>query len=476
MTNTGGIVMASLAALAIAASAACGGAAGPVVETIPAPADSAPPAPPPEQPTILAPASQPELLDPALILSLPAPERDAWMRYIAASRAKRGADDAAMDAELEALGTARLTQAPYIRQAFEVTRRMTAEWFRSDSGRRLAESILSFQTPSGGWSKHVDFAAGPREKGQGYWGEGVARRYIGTIDNGSTTNQLVFLAAAHAATGEERYRAAFLRGIDYLLDAQYPNGCYPQVYPLQGGYHDAATFNDDATVNVLRIFRDIGRDRYPLVPADVRARVAAGLERGIDCLVESQIVVAGKRTAWAQQHHPITLAPIPARSYELVGLSGRESAGIAEFLMSISRPQPEAIEAVHAAVDWLRKTQIHGYVYDFERGLEARPGAGPLWARLYEIGTDRPIFSNRDGVKLYDWNQLTDRRQGYGWFGTEARDVLKKYDETWAQRYPRQASSGAVPGPAGKRAVVRESSAVAMSDMPPGASASARVS
>ena len=443
MTDTGGIVMASLAALAIAASAACGGAAGPVVETIPAPADSAPPAPAPEQPTVQAPASQPELLDSALIVGLPAPERDAWMRYIAASRARRDADRAAMDAELRATGRERMARAPYVRQAFEVTRRMTADWFRSDSGRRIAESILSFQTPSGGWSKHVDFAAGSREPAQSYYSESDRWNYIGTIDNGSTTSQLAFLAAAHAATGDERYRAAFLRGLNYLLDAQYPNGCFPQVYPLQGSYHDAATFNDDATVNVLRIFRDIGRDRYALVPADVRARVATGLARGIGCLVESQIVVEGKRTAWAQQHHPITLAPISARSYELVGLSGRESAGIAEFLMSISRPQPEAVEAVHAAVDWLRKTQIHGYVYDFERGLEARPGAGPLWARLYEIGTDRPIFSNRDGVKLYDWNQLTDRRQGYGWFGTEARDVLKKYDETWARRYPRQASSGA---------------------------------
>ena len=59
------------------------------------------------------------------------------------------------------------------------------------------------------------------------------------------------MAAAHSATDDARYSAAFLRGLNYLLDAQYPNGCYPQVYPLQGGYHDAATFNDDATVNVL---------------------------------------------------------------------------------------------------------------------------------------------------------------------------------------------------------------------------------
>ena len=444
MGYAGGFLFSLLAAIAVAGSAACGGGASQVVSTIPAPVDSAPPA----ESALVAPTpvvrpDEPiELLDTALIAALAPPERDAWTRYIAASRAKQAAERSAMDAEVRGAGRPQMVQAPYMRQAFEVTGRMTADWFRSDSGRRMAENIISFQTPSGGWSKHVNFAAGPRAQGMSYWGEGVAWRYMGTIDNGSTTGQLLFLAAAHAATGDATYRAAFLRGLGYLLEAQYPNGCYPQVYPLQGGYHDAATFNDDATINVLRIFRDVGRDRYALVPTDVRERVATGLARGIGCLVESQVVVAGKRTAWAQQHHPITLAPVEARTYELVGLSGRESAGIAEFLMSISRPQPEVIEAVHAAVDWLRKTQIHGYVYDFERGLEERPGAGPLWARLYEIGTDRPIFSNRDGVKLYDWNQLTDRRTGYGWFGTEGAAVLKKYDETWAQRYPRQ-SSGA---------------------------------
>ena len=44
--------------------------------------------------------------------------------------------------------------------------------------------------------------------------------------------------------------------------------------------------------------------------------------------------------------------------------------------------------------------------------------APPLWGRLYEIGTNRVIMANRDGVKLYDWNKLTDRRSGYGWYTT----------------------------------------------------------
>src|SRR5687768_15921864 len=106
-----GVLLASLAAIIVVGSAACGGTAGPVVATIPAPVDSAPPPPSAAEP-VTAPA---ELLDSVLIQSLPAPERDAWTRYIAASRAKRGAERAAMDAELRAAGRERMTRAAYIR-------------------------------------------------------------------------------------------------------------------------------------------------------------------------------------------------------------------------------------------------------------------------------------------------------------------------------------------------------------------------
>ena len=55
---------------------------------------------------------------------------------------------------------------------------------------------------------------------------------------------------------------------------------------------------------------------------------------------------------------------------------------------------------------------------------------------MYEIGTNRPIFSNREGRKLYDWNLLTDRRRGYGWFTDAPAAMLAEYDE-WAKQHPR---------------------------------------
>jgi PelA/Pel-15E family pectate lyase len=372
------------------------------------------------------------LLGARRIAALPDSVRAAWTRYLDTWRAMRALDRDSMARELRVSGRERPTRAPYMRTPFHEV----AGALHGDTARRVADIVLSFQTPSGGWSKHVDMTVRPRQPGESYYSESDGWQYIATIDNGATIGQMRFLAVVYEATGETRYRAAFLRALEYLRRAQFPNGCWPQVYPLQGGYHDAATFNDDATVNVLRVLRDIVRERIPWVPAPNRERAAAMLDRGVDCVLESQVTVAGKRTAWGQQHDPLTLVPVQARSYEPPSLSGRESAGIAELLMTLRDPNERVMTAVHAAVDWFRATAIRGYEYDFERGLLAKPGAGPIWARMYEIGTNRPIFSNRDGIIRYDWNELTDRRSGYAWYGEEPNGVLERY-ERWSRTHPR---------------------------------------
>jgi PelA/Pel-15E family pectate lyase len=203
-----------------------------------------------------------------------------------------------------------------------------------------------------------------------------------------------------------------------------------------GGYHDDVTYNDDAMTHVLSLLRDVGNGgMYSFLSGDLTSRIASALGRGIDCVVVTQITVSGTKTAWGQQHDPLTLAPALGRSYELPGISGQESAGVVSFLMTLSRPDARVVSAVHAAADWFKLTAIYGYVYDGSNYLP-QSGAGPLWARIAEIGTNRPIFANRDGVKLYDFDQLTDRRTGYSWFGTAPSSALATY-ATWALAHPR---------------------------------------
>jgi len=369
------------------------------------------------------------LLAMSRIAALPAAERAAWQAYVETSRRNAAADRAFIDAELRAAGLERPTPATAAR-GFEVTREMTDEWFRGDEARRMADNLVTYQTPTGGWSKRMEFTQ-PRRPGGSFASEAS---WIGTLDNGATTAQLTFLARAVQAHGDPRHRASFAKGIDYLLTSQQPTGCWPQIYPLRGSYHDAATFNDDATINALRVLRATASGEYAFVPEDLRRRAAAGVERGVGCIVATQVKVGGRRTVWGAQHDPIGLAPVKARAYEHASLSGRESAAIVDFLMTLDDPSPAVAEAVNAAAAWFREAAITGYSYVPRGSLTASPGAGPLWARFYEIGTNRPIFSDRDGQIRYALSEIgEERRTGYLWYTDEPATTLRRYDR-WQER------------------------------------------
>src|SRR5205814_1674443 len=121
-------------------------------------------------------------LAPARLASLSPALRARWQRYVARSLQLSELDHRSMQRELAAVERTEMQRAPWTHD-FSVTAAMTPQWFASDSGRRIAESILSYQTPSGGWSKHVDFTAGMRLRGQSYFSETADWRYIATIDN-----------------------------------------------------------------------------------------------------------------------------------------------------------------------------------------------------------------------------------------------------------------------------------------------------
>jgi PelA/Pel-15E family pectate lyase len=376
------------------------------------------------------PAEPGPLLAPARIARLAPGPRAAWERYLAGSREWARRDAESMEAELRAAGRQRPEPAPQ-GPASTVDGDRPAAFYRTAAARDTADVVLSFQTPSGGWSKRVDWSKGPRRTGESYSVD-PGWSYVATLDNGATTGQMAILAGAYEATGEPRYRDGFLRGLRYLLRAQYPTGCWPQVYPLQGSYHDAATLNDDAMVHALRLLQDAARGRHALVPDSLRLRAGLAVQRGVECLLASQVVVNGRRTVWGAQSDPLTLVPVKARAYEHASLSGGESAAVMDFLMDLAQPDPRVRAALRDAAAWFRRTAIRGY--DYHRELVPRPGAGPIWARFYEIGTDRPIFSGRDGVIRYRLEEIEpERRDGYAWYRSDAEAVLRRYGE-WRRR------------------------------------------
>jgi pectate lyase len=318
------------------------------------------------------------------------------------------------------------------------------KWFAGDEARRIAENILSYQSELGGWPKNQST---------------MSSRYLGerenlkpTYDNKATTDELRFLARLYTATKEPRYRASFIRGLDYILAGQYPSGGWPQYHPPGTDYHRHITFNDNAMVRLLKFVREVAtEDTYAFVDKTRRRSASEAFEEGIECILKCQIRVNNHLTAWCAQHDENDFRPRAARSFELASLSGSESVGITRLLMNLDEPTPDVVQAVEAAITWFEAVKINNI-----RVVKVKDGQAPkgtnkivlkernarqLWARFYEIESNSPIFADRDGIAKSALADIGyERRNGYAWYGNWPQKLLERDYPAWKKRIAEDSS------------------------------------
>lgn len=327
------------------------------------------------------------------------------------------------------------------------------DFFTTAEAARIGDNLLFYQHESGGWPKNMQLQDELTDDMRKRIEKMKHEERYATIDNSATTTEIKYLARLYNATGEKKYLDAVVRGFDYMFKAQYANGGWPQFYPLSEGYYTHITYNDDAMVNVLKLMRDAVKGKAPFgfLPDSIKAAAKTSLDKGISCILKTQIVQDGRPTVWCAQYDENTLKPAKARAYELVSLSGQESDDIVLFLMSLSKPSDEIRQCVENAIAWFKKSAIRGmYVErytnaDGKKDIRLVPcpqddaPCKPLWARFYTIDGNRPFYSDRDGVMKYDISEIGyERRNGYKWLNSEGLDVLKRY-EAWEKKYGIQA-------------------------------------
>ena len=308
----------------------------------------------------------------------------------------------------------------------------------TDEAKRIADNLVLYQLESGAWQKNVYFPAEITAEHKKEISANKKHVEWGTIDNGSTTTEIIYLSKMYNVVRDEKYKKAALKGIEYLLEAQYENGGWPQFYPNAKGYARHITYSDNAMVNVMRVLQDIFEydPLYWYVPTSLREKAKTAFDKGVQCILATQVVQDGKPTVWCAQHDFETLAPAKARAYELPSLSGQESDNIVLLLMDIPNPSPEIVAAVENAIAWFEKSKIEGIRLEYYRNDEGKRDyrvvacekCPVLWARFYELDTNRPFFCDRDGIKKYDVSQIGhERRTGYSWYNNDGRSVLTRY-------------------------------------------------
>ncbi|WP_239004657.1 pectate lyase [Paenibacillus tepidiphilus] len=275
--------------------------------------------------------------------------------------------------------------------------------------------VIKNQQSDGGWKKDYAVTSGDWAKS--------------TIDNKATYTEIRRLAAEFKKTNNSQYSAAAIKGINFLLNLQYANGGFPQIYQ-SSGYHTHITFNDNAMINVVTLLDEVANKKgdFSFIDSTLAGKSKQAVDKAVDCLLKTQVTVSGKLTVWGQQHDSVTLKPAGARAYEVPSLCSSESVGIVKFLKT--RSSTTAIAAsIKAAEDWFKAVKITGIrvvkTADDVVVVEDPSVTTPIWARFYEIGTNKPIFVGRDGVVKYKLSDIDqERRTGYSWYGNWPSSIV----------------------------------------------------
>ncbi len=291
-------------------------------------------------------------------------------------------------------------------------------WFGSVEGIKLADSIVQYQLSDGGWRKDMTVSD------TGSWGKS-------TTDNDTTTSQIIVLAKTYKQTNNSKYLTSCQKGIDLLLNGQYSNGGWPQVFGDAGTYHAHITYNDNAMVHVMNVLTSVANKTgdFTFIDTTRASKAVVAVQKGIQCFLNTQITVNGVKTAWCQQHDENTLKPTTGRAYELPSICTSESVGIVNYLKTIKNPSTDITNAINSAVSWMVKVQINGIKVvetNGDRVVVSDSTASPIWARFYEINTNRPIFVDRDSSLHYQMSEISqERRTGYAWYGNWPAKLIK---------------------------------------------------
>jgi len=326
-----------------------------------------------------------------------------------------------------------------------VATKQADSWYASDEAAAVAENVLLYQRDNGGWMKNIQMHKTLTEsekttvKSQ--------KKEESCFDNGATTTEMRFLAKMYRNTQNEKYKVAFVKALELIFTAQREAGAWSQYYPLRGrGYWDYLTFNDDLTVNILKLLNDIAiesADFVGLLDDAMIAKAKVAYDKGVQCILDCQIVDNGVKTVWCAQHDPETLDPAMGRPHEFPSFSGGESCNILKFLMSITNPSDAVKEAVVGGVEWLKANSIKGYrlvdVKDesgnvVDRVLEASEGS-EVWARFTQLGGEIAERVYKKQVELLSSND--ERTYYYNkkvYYYSDADNAKESYNPEYAYK------------------------------------------
>lgn len=276
---------------------------------------------------------------------------------------------------------------PSVGEAYLRGWRATGDRVFLDYAIAAAKALAWGQRREGGWDHLVDVSHMKA-------GQKLPERINGrcTFDDDITQGALEFLMDLDRDIDESWLTDSIELGFTFMMESQFDNGAWPQWYPLIGGYHDYYTFNDNTINDCIMLMLKI-HEQYE------KSDYLACAERGGDFIILSQL--PAPQSGWAQQYSH-DMKPAWARAFEPPAVCSAVTIRNIRTLVDLYHytGNEKYLKPIPAALAWLEASKI----------------GDNLWARMYEVGTNRPIYGDRDSKIHYTLEEISEeRRKGYSW-------------------------------------------------------------
>jgi len=272
---------------------------------------------------------------------------------------------------------------PTVGMALLEAYKATGDTIYLDHAKTVANALVWGQRPEGGWNYFIDFEVDGLTD---YYDEYFSKRWgweehtkfsdNSTFDDEVTQSATLFLLRLYDTTQDPAYRTPLFDALDLILESQYPNGAWPQRYPLRNDYTSAYTFNDGAIFNnimvLLEAYDRLGRPAY-----------LEAARRGMDFFIISQL--PSPQAGWAQQYGR-DMKPTRGRKFELATVSAGQTADNISDLFTIYKASGDAryLDPIPAALEWLDASAV---------------GPDGLYTYFYETETNRPIYARKPTIE-----------------------------------------------------------------------------
>jgi PelA/Pel-15E family pectate lyase len=293
----------------------------------------------------------------------------------------------------------------------------TSDEYYYEAAEKVANALIWGQQKEGGWNYIIDFAGDRSLRkwyatiGKNAWGFEEYNHYYGnsTFDDLNTSEPAEFLLRLYLIKKDVKYKPALDKAIQFVLDAQYPLGGWPQRYPLRydhpHGKHDDYssyyTFNDDVISGNI----DFLINCY-LKLND--SRLLDPIRRGMNFFIITQ--QGNPQGGWGQQYN-MDLEPTYARSYEPAALLPALSYQHGMLLLKYYQLTADRkfIARIPDIISWLESSKLPA---------DKAEGGTRTHATFIELGTNKGLYAHRTGTGVLD---------GKYWYDYDDNNLLAHY-------------------------------------------------